>query len=152
MTPVPSFVFAHRWAVEADPATVFDVLADVWSYPIWWPQVRAVRFIDEDNGVALIRSALPITMRLTLRRVEQDGADGRLRVTIGGDLIGWSSFDVRDAGAGATIADYRQQVSVARPLLARLAPLAKPVLRWNHTAMMAAGHRGLTSYLALRRS
>jgi hypothetical protein len=28
-----------------------------------------------------------------------------------------------------------------------MAPLAKPLLRWNHDAIMRAGHNGLTRYL-----
>jgi len=40
------------------------------------------------------------------------------------------------------------QVVVNKRLLRRLAPVARPLFRANHAAMMRRGHRGLRAYLA----
>ncbi|MGW5240739.1 SRPBCC family protein [Monashia sp. NPDC004114] len=156
------FRFRHLWHVPADPAATFDALADVDRYPLWWPQVRAIRRIDDESGHAFVRSMLPYTLDLVLTREIEDSQAGVLRVRLGGDLEGWSEFRVSpdpDAtGAGsyaadgspgaATIADYRQEATVTAAGLEHFVPLARPLLTLNHTWMMRAGERGLARWLA----
>jgi hypothetical protein len=158
------FRFRHVWHVPADPATTFAALADVERYPLWWPQIRGIRRIDERSGHAYVRSMLPYTLDLLLTREVEDQAAGVLRVRLGGDLEGWSEFRVstdesvagtttRSGGNGtpprpATIADYRQEASVTAAGLEHFVPLAAPLLTLNHTWMMRSGERGLTRWLA----
>ncbi|HEV7146421.1 MAG TPA: SRPBCC family protein, partial [Pedococcus sp.] len=67
-----TFRFEHQWSLDAPAPRVFAVLADVEGYASWWPQVRRVERIDEESGRTAIRSFLPYTLDLVLRRVVQD--------------------------------------------------------------------------------
>ncbi len=156
------FRFRHVWHVPADAATTFEALADVDRYPLWWPQVRSIRRIDDASGHAYVRSMLPYTLDLVLTREIEDAEAGVLRVRLGGDLDGWSEFrvspdpDEADDGSYAaesspsvaTIADYRQEATVTAKGLEHIVPLARPLLTLNHTWMMRAGERGLARWLA----
>ena len=149
------FHFRHTWVVPADTAATFAVLADVDTYPRWWPQVRRVRRIDADSGHAYVRSLLPYTLDLVLTRDVEDADAGVLRVRIDGDLEGWSEFRLEPGGDGApadphgvTLARYTQEVLVTARGLEHLTPVAAPVLRVNHAWMMRAGERGLAAWVA----
>lgn len=146
---------------------MYAVLAAVGEYPTWWPQVRSVERIDADSAVVAVRSVLPYTLRLVLTRDVEDPDLGVLRVRVGGDLSGWSQWEVlrtsgtgREDGAGArhghadwdgavTVARFSEQVQVTGAL-GLLAGPAAPLLRANHRAMMGAGARGLARLLGDR--
>ena len=134
------FTFRHSWVVDAPGDRVAEALVDLEHYPEWWPQVLAVAKVDDDPARVLCRSTLPYTLDLVLPSRER--GPERLRVRIDGDLAGWSRFDLSASGAG-TLVDYRQQVSLTNPWLARLARLSEPVMRWNHARMMAGCRAGL---------
>jgi hypothetical protein len=128
---------------------VYEALADIEGYQRWWPQVRGTLRIDADTGRVRIRSLLPYTLDLVLRRTVQDESRGILRVAIEGDLRGWCAWQVVAEGAG-TRAQFSQEVDVEASMLQR-APLAvRPLLRYNHAYMMRAGERGLESQLGGR--
>lgn len=144
------FEFRHVWHLPVDVAVAYTALADVDSYPRWWPQVRAIERVDERSGHAFVRSLLPYTLDLLLTREVEDAAQRLLRVRIEGDLAGWSEWRLV-AGPGtprrSTIALYTQEATVTVAGFGRLGPVAAPVLRANHTWMMWSGERGLRDYL-----
>ena len=78
--PEALFTFTHLWRVAAPPDRVFAVLADPDRYDQWWPQIRSVTRLGPDDGLARVRSLLPLTLTLHLRRIETDAAAGRLAV------------------------------------------------------------------------
>ena len=65
-----------------------------------------------------------------------------------GDLDGFSRWTVTDAGAGRTKAVFEEDVTARKALLRRLALIARPAFRANHTVMMRHGQHGLAVYLA----
>lgn len=141
--------FHREWALAAPPDSVYAVCADIDSYPSWWREVRAVERIDEDCRVALIRSVLPYSLRLTMARELEDPVERRLRVRLGGDLTGWAEFRIAPGAAGnrASTVGYHQEVEVTAPALRRVAPLLGPALRANHAVMMRSCERGLSRRL-----
>ncbi|WP_405981567.1 SRPBCC family protein [Streptomyces sp. NBC_00158] len=143
--------FRSVWDLDAPPALVYALLADAARYPDWWPQVRRAERIDERSGTALIRSALPYGIRVTLTDLLRDPARGVLEAAIGGDIEGWARWTVRPLGApgaGRTRAVYEQEVEVRAALLRRFALAGRPLFRLNHALMMRAGRRGLRALLA----
>ena len=148
MSGVPTFHFHHRWRLPAAPGRVFDALADVERYALWWPQVRSAERIDDHSGRTDIRSFLPYTLHLVLRREVEDPSTGHLRVEVSGDLEGWCEWRVRAGDDGATIADFDQEAVVTPVLLARTARVTGPLLRANHGWVMRSGRAGLADYLA----
>jgi Polyketide cyclase / dehydrase and lipid transport len=146
---VPTFEFHHEWALDAPAPRVFGALADVERYAAWWPQVRTVERIDERSGRTAVRSFLPYTLDLVLRREVEDEASRVLRVAVSGDLEGWCQWQVEPAteGDGGTVATFDQFAVVTPALLARTARLTGPLLRANHAWMMRSGRAGLAAYL-----
>ena len=139
--------FRCVWRLTEPTHRVYDVLADLMAYPRWWPQIRAVRRVDGSTAEALCRSTLPYDLRLVMHETHQDRAAGLLEAQLTGDLEGWSRWELRPAGPG-TVATFEEDVVTRKALLRRLAPVARPALRANHTAMMRGGERGLRAYLA----
>jgi hypothetical protein len=94
-----------------------------------------------------IRSVLPYTLDLVLRRAVQDEAAGILRVEIDGDLQGWCAWRISAEEAG-TSAEFSQEVEVTPKVLQRAPFAVRPLLRGNHAYMMRSGERGLLNHLA----
>lgn len=139
--------FRSVWDLDATPARVYAVLERPEDYPLWWPQIRAVvPGRDEREGGALIRSALPYTLRVSAAALLRDPVRGILEVALRGDLEGWARWTVRPRPGGAR-ALYEQEVEVRRPLMRWLAVPGRPVFRLNHTLMMRSGRRGLAAHL-----
>ena len=144
------FGFTDEWRVRAGPDVVREALLDLAGYPRWWPEVRAVGRLGDDDALVICRSLLPysLELRLTARRRDPD----RLEIAMAGDLVGWARFDLSPAPTGAADAPgtrllFTQQVRVAGPLLRLLALPARPAMRWNHTRMMRSGATGLARLL-----
>lgn len=147
------FRFASTWTVGATPERVLDVLRDVETWPNWWPQVRAVQPHDDRSGLLIIRSLLPLTLRVTVT-AEIDSPE-LLKARLDGDLIGWTQFAIRPSAGGdspyasasaydvGTVIEYSQVARIGKRGWAQAARFAKPVLVANHIAMMRAGRNGL---------
>jgi uncharacterized protein YndB with AHSA1/START domain len=143
---VPSFRFHHEWVLPATRRRVYAALADVERYAQWWPQVRTAERIDDESGRTTIRSVLPYTLALVLRREVEDEAGGLLRVAVTGDLEGWCQWTLHPDGEG-TRAVFDQEAVVTPALLARTARVTAPLLRANHAWMMHSGRAGLARHL-----
>lgn len=140
--------FRDVWAIEVAAARLFDVVVDLASYPRWWPDIRSVRRVDDDTAEFTCRALLPYALVFRLHRAEQDERAGRLRVDMTGDLEGYVQGIVAAHEPAVARLEISQEVTVNKKLLRGLAPIARPLFRANHAAMMWRGHRGLRSYLA----
>lgn len=115
------------------------VLVDLEHYPDWWPQVRAVASLGPDTALVVCRSALPYDLELVLDAVSREPT--RLEVRISGPIAGSASWTLRREAVG-TLMIYQQEV-VASGALAVASYVVKPMLRWNHAAMMRGFDRGI---------
>jgi hypothetical protein len=145
MVCVTAFRFHHVWDLDATSARVYGALADVDRYAVWWPQVRRTERIDDQSGRAWVRSFLPYTLDLVLRRETEDPDAGMLRVEVSGDLEGWCQWQVEPGDSGRAVFD--QEAVVTPRLLARGSSVSGPLLRANHAWMMRCGRLGLAAYL-----
>lgn len=145
--PRDSYCFSNVWTVRARADAVFAALVDVDRYPVWWPDVRAVQRQDGDSGDLLVRSVLPLGLRLRLKRAEEDPAIRTMRVAISGDLEGYCAARVDERG-DRTVVRIEQDVVLCKRSLVPFEPVLRPVLRANHAAMMWRGERGLRRHLA----
>jgi hypothetical protein len=141
------YLFRSEWRIAADPDRVYATLADVATYPSWWPQVRRVRHLDEVSGELCCRSLLPYDLVFVIRREVED-ADGRvLRVVLDGDLAGSSQWTITQDGAGS-LAVFDEDVVVRKALIKLAGVMVRPALRFNHDRMMRSGERGLRQHLS----
>lgn len=141
--------FRSTWRIAADPDDVYATLADVATYPSWWPQVHAARQLDPVSGELRCRSMLPYDLVFVIRREIEDPVRRILRAALDGDLAGTSQWEITTEGAG-TLAVFDEDVTVRKALIRLVGPMARPALRYNHDRMMRAGERGLRQHLATR--
>ncbi|MGH3948088.1 MAG: SRPBCC family protein [Pseudonocardiaceae bacterium] len=139
--------FRNVWSVDMPAADVFTALADLDSYPAWWPYVRSVHQVDDDTADVLCRSVLPYSLELRLRRAIEDQPARHLRVDMSGDLEGFCAAQVERNGGGCFVR-IAQEVVLRKKTLRRIEPVLRPLLRANHAAMMWRGERGLRAHLA----
>lgn len=142
------------------PATAAETVAAlrrVEDYPAWWSQVRSAVRVDDDTYDMVVRSLLPYDLSFRSTRSVDDEDSGILEARLAGDLDGFSRWRVLDrsptpATTTTTTLVFEEEVLARKPLLRRLAFVARPAFVANHALMMRAGQRGLTAYLAGRRS
>ena len=143
------YVFRSEWRLPATPEEVYAVLADVETYPDWWPQVRRTRRIDAQSGEVVCRSLLPYDVKFVMHRDVEDPAERVLRARLEGDLTGTSQWTITADGAG-TVAVFDEDVAVGKAMLRAAGRLLRPALRFNHDLMMRSGEKGLRAYFERR--
>jgi hypothetical protein len=141
------YAFHSDWTLAAEPAAVFAVLKDLWSYPTWWPEFKRADRLDDENGLFALRSTLPLTLSFSLRRDVEDEARGLLSATASGDIEGSVEWVVEPSGTTGTIAHFTERVTLKHRFACCADFALGPILNWNHAAAMRSGHRGLVSRL-----
>jgi hypothetical protein len=134
----PPYSFRVSWTVPFPLERVHAVLVDLERYPEWWPQVRAVASLGEDDALVVARSVLPYSLELVLHAVRRDPT--HLETTLTGDLEGVVRWNLTDLGPSEigpqTRMDFEQEVQVTGRLLRVASRAGRPLLRWNHERMM----------------
>ena len=152
--------FLTTWLIEADRERVWDAIYDSERWPDWWRGVEgATRLAEGDAdgigqvGSYLWRSRLPYPVRfeITTTRVERPRLLEGMAV---GELEGtgrWRLFaDDADPPNPVTAVLYEWDVSTTRAWMNLLAPVARPVFKWNHDWVMRNGGTGLAELLGAR--
>jgi hypothetical protein len=140
--------FRSEWHLNAPASKVFVVLEALETYPAWWPEIRIVETLGPDRSRITARSWLPYDLRFDSRQARRDREAGVLEASMIGDLEGFSRWTLQPNGPTATTAVFEEEVVTNKALLRRLAFLARPAFRANHTLMMKHGEKGLRAYLA----
>jgi hypothetical protein len=140
----PPYSFRVSWTVPFACERVHAVLVDLERYPEWWPPVRAVVKLGEDDALVVARSVLPYSLNLVLHAERRDPT--HLETTLTGDLEGVVRWYLTDLGA-ETRMDFEQDVRVAGRLLRLASRAGRPLLRWNHERMMKGCLDGLNDRL-----
>jgi hypothetical protein len=140
------YVFHTEWHLAVAPDIVYSALYDVANYPQWWPQVRAVREVNDALGEVRCRSLLPYNLVFVITRDIEDPVGRVLRARQTGDLEGTSRWMIRPDGTAV----FDEDVVVCKPLVRVAGRFARPALRFNHHLMMRGGERGLRQYLQRR--
>lgn len=141
--PGRRFRFEETWTVERSRADLHQQLIDLEHYPDWWPEVRAVASLGDDDALVVVRSRLPYDLELHLHAEHR--LDDRLETSIDGDLVGWVRWRLEQVGPRRTRLFFEQEVEVAGRLLGLAARAFRPLLVWNHEAMMRSAVRGITT-------
>lgn len=152
-SPSTHFDLVSHWRVSAPADRVWAALSDPESWPQWWPYVLQVQTLRDGaaGGLGSLRrirwaTRLPYQLLIEIEAIEVLRPE-RLRGRSQGQLRGEGLWLLRSDGAHTDIT-YVWRVELTRPWMRRLAPLLAPLFRWNHTAVMQAGERGLQRLLA----
>ena len=150
-----AYRFSTRWLLAAPREEVFAVLHDSERWPEWWRGLESVVKLEEGDaegrgslGRYTWRSAIPYRLEFDMRitRVERPRLmEGEAR----GELEGIGRWRLEEEG-GSTAVVFDWDVRTARRWMNLIAPLARPVFRWNHDWVMRRGHEGLARRLAAR--
>jgi hypothetical protein len=151
---VSDYEFVTVWRFDAPLERVWDEIKHSENWSDWWKGVIGVVELQagDNDGLGSVRrstwkSALPYTLefdseivRIENLRVIEARAFGELE---GRGL--WQFFSDDD---GKTRVEYDWTVKTTKPWMNVLAPLARPIFRWNHNVIMGWGEAGLTKRLA----
>ncbi len=150
-----SYSFLTTWILDAPRDAVWDAIYGIERWPDWWRGVKRVEKLESGNdngGVGALyrhewRSVIPYPVRFETRitRVElphliEADADGELAGT-----GRWRFFEGRE-----TAVTYEWEVRTTRSWMNLVGPVARPVFRWNHNAVMHQGGQGLADFLGAR--
>jgi Polyketide cyclase / dehydrase and lipid transport len=141
------YVFQSIWSVEAPFDDLCSVLADVESYPAWWPEIHRVQALGDGRFEMVARSLLPYELCFVSEERPEKSGPGVIDAALSGDLEGFARWTVTEVSGGCRLV-YDQEVDTHKKLLDALAPVARPAFRVNHTLMMRHGQAGLRTYMA----
>jgi hypothetical protein len=134
------YEFRHTLELAADPVAVQATLVDLEYFGSWWPQVRAVASLGDDDALVVCRSVLPYNLELHLHAERRE--PGLLRVAIEGPIRGTAQW-VLTPVPGGTRLEFEQRVRAEAPAFVLASYVLKPLLRWNHSRMMRGANEGL---------
>jgi hypothetical protein len=144
------------WRIKGTVEQVYDVLSRPRDFPRWWPEVYLeVNELKAGNAdgvgrVVALRTKGKLPYELNWQ-AEMTAAEKphRMSVRARGDLDGRGEWRFRQDGEWV-VATYDWTVLAAKPWMAVLAPLLKPVFAWNHRWAMQRGFEGLERELERR--
>lgn len=144
------------WLVDAPCAAVWEAIVQVEDWPGWWRGVE--RVVTLETGCA--GSGLGTRQRFTWKgalpyRLSFISCVTRLeplcllKGRVEGELEGCGRWRFGGDG-GRTWVRFDWRVRTTPVWMNRLAPLARPLFRWNHRVLMHAGGIGLARQLGTR--
>lgn len=151
----PAYDLTTLWRLDAPIDAVWDAIYHAEAWPLWWKGVERVDTLDHGNADGLgarqrytWKSVLPYRLSF-VGRVTRIEPLRLLEGQVEGELEGVGRWHFGQDG-GLTTVRYDWQVHTTLPWMNLIAPLAKPVFRWNHHAIMRAGGIGLARHLGAR--
>ena len=148
------YSFLTTWILDAPREDVWEAIHAVERWPEWWPGVRRVEKLEPggaDGTGALYahewRSVIPYPVRFETRitRLERPHV---IEADAAGELAGTGRWRLTE-GSETTVT-YEWNVRTTRAWMNAVAPLARPVFRWNHNVVMHRGGEGLAGLLGAR--
>lgn len=146
------YAFLTRWRLAAPREQVFDALHASEGWPEWWPGLESVVKLEDGDaegrgslGRYTWRSLIGYRLAFEMRITDVDPPSA-LAGQAEGELAGTGRFRLREEG-GATAVVFEWRVETRRAWMNALAPVARPVFRWNHDWIMRQGARGLARRL-----
>jgi uncharacterized protein YndB with AHSA1/START domain len=147
------YEFVSTWSIDASLDAVWNAVKDSEAWPNWWRGVVRVVELEagDDRGVGAVhrstwRSALPYTIQFDseIVRIEELKL---IEARAFGELEGTGLWQFAESGSGVRV-QYDWHVNTTKPWMNLLAPLAKPLFRWNHDVIMRWGEEGLKDLLS----
>ena len=149
------YSFVTTWILDAPRDLVWDAIYEIERWPEWWRGVCSVEKLEDgqdDDGVGALyrhewRSVIPYPVRFETRitRIDEPHV---IEADADGELAGTGRW--RFFSGSETAVTYEWNVRTTRPWMNAVAPIARPVFRWNHNVVMRQGGEGLANLLGAR--
>jgi hypothetical protein len=146
--------FLTVWRIEAPVEAVWNEILHSETWPRWWKGVETVEELKggDRNGLGTIRrftwkSRLPYRLTFDMRttRIEPMAL---IEGVATGELQGIGLWRFSSEGT-ATVARYDWEVRTTKLWMNLIAPLARPIFKWNHDVVMRWGAEGLKRQLGV---
>jgi hypothetical protein len=152
-----TYHFVTNWYFKAPVESVWDELADVKSWPSWWPSWRKAEFHGSESKVQLgtitdneVKGELPYSLRF-INEVTLLQTPYLMENKSSGDLVGKGKIVLEQQDDGTAVTIY-WDVATSNPifnLLGKL-PFVRAMIERNHDYVMDDGFRGLKQRLEQR--
>jgi hypothetical protein len=147
-----TYNFVTIWDISAPIECVWNEIHRSELWPVWWKGVESVVELQagDENGIGSLRrytwkSRLPYRLTFDMRttRVEPLSI---IEGVAAGELEGRGTWRLSDNRAG-TLVRYDWEVRTSKLWMNLLAPVARPLFKWNHDVIMRWGADGLRKRL-----
>ena len=147
--------FVTIWRVSAPVREVYQAIYHSSRWPSWWKGIETVVALEpgDELGVGSLqrytwKSRLPyrLTFDMRITRVEPLIA---LEGVASGELAGMGRWEFSEEGPVTTVC-YKWFVRTNKRWMNWLAPIARPLFKWNHDMVMRDGALGLARMLNAR--
>jgi hypothetical protein len=150
-----SYSFLTTWILDAPREAVWDAIYEIEHWPDWWRGVRQVEKLEPGSGNGGVgalyrhewRSVIPYPVRFETRITRVD-LPHLIEAEADGELAGTGRWRVFEGPE--TAVTYEWNVRTTRSWMNAVGPVARPVVRWNHNAVMHQGGEGLANLLGAR--
>jgi len=149
---VSDYSFVTIWEISSTPKNVWDELYHSENWPSWWKGVLSVDKLSsgDENGVGSVsrytwQSRLPYKLTFDMRATKVEPMSVLAGVA-SGDLDGNGIWHFSTKGP-VTVARYEWNVQTTKWWMNLLAPIARPLFKWNHNVIMNWGAEGLAKRL-----
>ena len=144
--------FLTTWLLDSPRDPVWEAIYAQEHWPEWWRGVEEAEEVNGGDGdrVGAVsrmvwRSLLPyrVEFEITTTRVERPHL---MEADAVGGLQGIGRWRLYEQG-GVTAVLYEWNVATTKAWMNLVAPVARPVFRWNHDWVMARGGEGIARLL-----
>ena len=147
-----TYKFLTVWLLDGPIEAVWDTLVDYATLPTWWQAVKYVKPLETDNpnqknGVWDMAWQTPLGYSLafqaTFTRVEPPHV---LELSALGEVEGLGRWELQRTEEG-TLAHYYWNVTTTKAWMNALAVFIRPLMIWNHNAIMEQGGIAIANHL-----
>ena len=149
------FRFLTIWLLDAPIEKVWQAIADYPQMPTWWKFVAQLEQLQpgDDLGVGSISHMVwktPLPYRIVFQsEITHVEPPYRLELRATGEVEGTGKWELSTVEEG-TLVHYYWIVRTTRPWMNFLTLLIRPLMEWNHNAIMQQGGEGLAQFLDAR--
>jgi len=149
------YQFVTKWQITAPIEEVWDAISKPETWPSWWKSVEKVELIrkGDKDGIGSVRKfvwkgRLPykLIFEMQVTRVERPFV---MEGLANGELSGSGIWTLEQREESTSIR-YDWRVRTTKWWMNLLAPVARPIFRWNHDYVMYQGAVGLARHLNTR--
>ncbi|MGV3466902.1 MAG: hypothetical protein ACO1OT_16620 [Heyndrickxia sp.] len=151
------YKFKTKWVFDASSGTTVDQVWDALrshEYEQWWEGVTAKVLEQGDaNGLGELRESffktrLPYTLSFQNRLIALQKPD-LIQLEAYGELEGTGTYHITKADKLIEVI-YLWDVVTTKRWMNIMAPIMKPMFKWNHDQVMKRGADGLAKHLNIK--
>ncbi|MFP4006559.1 MAG: SRPBCC family protein [Spirulinaceae cyanobacterium] len=148
------YQFLTIWVLDAPIEQVWQAIIDYDTLPQWWSAVRELNQIESgtEDGVGsrwqqvwVTPLSYKIKFTAEILRVESPYL---LEIAAKGNVNGQGMWQLQATPTGTEVR-YYWTVKTTEAWMNRVAVILRPLLEWNHNAIMTQGGQGLAQHLGV---